>query len=203
MQQLVNRPDFSAINVSEIEEQLERLIDDCRSVVTTVAAIDTPTWDNFIQPQEEAHNNLSLFWSPISHLNSVMNNDELRKVYNACMPKLSAFYTELGQNKALYEKTLALKKSVEFAGLDEAQQQTIENDLRGFELGGVALNEEDKKRFSDIAQASSTLKTQFSDNVLDATNAWEKLITNEAELDGLPDSALAAAKLQKAGVCHR
>ncbi|MEE9334757.1 MAG: M3 family metallopeptidase [Granulosicoccaceae bacterium] len=196
MQQLVNRPNFSAIDYSKIEQQLKQLIEACRSVVSTVQDIEVPTWENFIQPQEEAHNNLDNFWSPISHLNAVMNNDELREVYNGCLPTISAFYTELGQNKALYEKTAELKESADFVDLNQAQQQGIKNDLRGFQLGGVALNDKDKKRFSDIAQASSKLKTQFSDNVLDASNAWEKLITDEAELDGLPDSAKAAAKLR-------
>ncbi len=196
MQQLINRPDFSAIDYSKIEQQLDQFIDNCRSVVSTVQTIDAPTWDNFVQPQEEAHNNLDNFWSPISHLNAVMNNDELREVYNGCLPKISAFYTELGQNKALYEKTVALKESAGFSDLSQAQQQAIENDLRGFKLGGVALNDKDKKRFSEIAQASSKLKTQFSDNVLDATNAWEKFITDETDLDGLPESAKAAAKIR-------
>ncbi len=194
MKQLVNRPNFSDIDYSKIEQQLQQLIEDCRSVVKTVQEIDTPTWDNFIQPQEEAHNKLDIFWSPVSHLNAVLNSDELREVYNGCLPKLSEFYTELGQNKALYEKTVALKASAGFADLNQAQQQAIENDLRGFQLGGVALNDKDKKRFSEIAQATSKLTTKFSDNVLDATTAWEKIITDESELDGLPESAKAAAK---------
>jgi oligopeptidase A len=196
MQQIVNRPEFTAIDYKAVSAQLDQLIENCRHVVDAVSKVETPTWDNFIQPQEEAHNALSLFWSPVGHLNSVMNNDELREVYNACLPKLSAFYTELGQNKALYEKTLALKESAEFSQLDQAQQQSLDNDIRGFKLGGVALSDDDKARFSEIAQAASKIQTGFSDNVLDATNAWEKLITDEAELDGLPDSTKAAAQMR-------
>jgi len=136
---------------------------------------------------------VSLFWSPVSHLNSVMNRDALREVYNRCLPKLSAFYTEMGQNSELYNATLKLRNSDEYAKLNAAQQKSLNNEIRDFELGGVSLTDDNKTRYVEIAQALSKLKTEFSDNVLDATNAWEKLIENEADLKGLPESALAAA----------
>ncbi len=193
-QPIINRPEFSAIGIDKIEAQLDLHLTRCRHVIDVAASVATPDWASVIQPQEEANNKLELFWSPISHLNSVMNNEALRDVYNRCLPKLSAFHTEVGQNKELYNTTLALRDSVGFNLLDSARQQTILNDIRGFELGGVALHDDDKKRFSEVAQALSKLATEFSDNVLDATNIWEKRIDDVSELIGLPASAINAAK---------
>ncbi len=190
----INRPKFSAVNTETIKSELDALLSEYQSVVDQVSTIETPTWENLVQPLEEVGNKLNLFWSPVSHLNSVMNSDELREAYNGCLPTLSEFNTKLGQNSELYNATLRLRNSDEFAKLDTAQQKSLNNDIRDFELGGVSLNDEDKKRYGEISQALSKLTTKFSDNVLDATNAWEKLIEDESLLKGLPDSALAAAK---------
>ena len=190
----INRPNFSAVDVNKIEAQLDELIAACRKVNEEVAAIENPTWENFIAPQEEAHNELDLFWSPVSHLNSVMNSDELREAYNNCIPKLSEFHTEIGQNSELYNATVKLRESAAYDALSAQQQKALNNEIRDFELSGVSLGEKDKAQYAEIAQALSKLKTEYSDNVMDATNAWEKLVTDEAELAGLPESAVAAAK---------
>ncbi len=192
----VNRPAFSALKIEEIERQVDTLLANSKSVTAVAAAQEKPSWATLIQKQDEANNALSLFWSPVSHLNSVMNSDELRDVYNRCLPKISAHYTEMGQNTQLYNTTLALKESAEYASLSEAQKKSLDNDIRDFELGGVSLNDADKERYSTIALALSKLKTTFSDNVLDATNAWEKLVEDKALLAGIPESAIAAAKLR-------
>lgn len=194
---LVNRPVFSSIDVSLIETQLDKHLENCKSVIETLKDVPDPSWESLIQPLEEAHNALNLFWSPISHLNSVMNNDELREAYNACRPKLSAYYTDLGQNEHLYNATLALKNRKDFADMSIERQQQIEHSIRDFKLGGVSLVDDQKKRFAHIVQELSRLKTEFSDNVMDATNAWSKLLPEATDLDGLPDSAIAAA-LQRA-----
>lgn len=191
---LIERPSFSEIDVNTIEARLDELLRNCREVVSNVAGLSQPEWDTLMQPLGEVHNTLSLFWSPVSHLNSVVNSDELREVYKRCLPKLSAYYTEMGQNKNLYNATLTLESSDEFARLSTEQQQQLKNDLRDFELGGVSLNETDKQRYSEIALELSRLTTEFSDNVLDATNAWEKQLEQPAELDGLPQSAIDAAR---------
>ena len=192
---LINRPAFSSINIATVEQQLDDLLANCRAVATSLENVSDPLdWQTLIQPLEEAHNSLSLFWSPISHLNSVMNSDELRKIYKKCLPKLSAYYTELGQNAHLYNATMALTKSETFTHLKAEQQQQLQHSLRDFKLGGVSLNESDKQRFGEIAQSLSRITTEFSDNVLDATNAWQKLLPDASSLDGLPDSAIAAAK---------
>ena len=192
---LVNRPVFSNIDIGKIEHQLDALLANCRSVTDALKGVsDQSDWQTIIQPLDEAHNALHLFWSPVSHLNSVMNSDELRSVYKDCLPKLSAYYTELGQNADLYNATLALMESSEFASLKTEQQQQLHQSVRDFKLGGVSLNDDDKQRFGEIAQSLSKLTTEFSDNVLDATNAWEKLLPDASSLDGMPESAIAAAK---------
>ncbi len=191
---LVNRPVFSKINVQTIEDELDAHLAHCREVISSLESVDAPSWDALIQPLEEAHNALSLFWSPINHLNSVMNNDELREAYKACRPKLSAYYTELGQNETLYRATMSLKESDLFDDMSPERRQQIIHSLRDFQLGGVSLDKDAKQRFSAIAQELSRLTTEFSDNVLDATNAWSKLLADAADLDGLPESAIAAAR---------
>lgn len=197
---LISRPDFTGIKIDSIEPQLDKLLENCRSVIQSLSggssagAIEHSSWETLIQPLDEAHNALYLFWSPVSHLNAVMNSDELREVYKSCLPKLSAYYTELGQNEHLYKATLALVESAEFSELSAEQQQQLKHSLRDFKLGGVSLNDSDKQRYADIAQQLSTLTTEFSDNVLDATNAWSCLLDDASRLDGLPESAIAAAR---------
>lgn len=190
----INRPNFSAVNPATVEQELDTLLSRFQAVIDQVSSLTNPTWDSLIRPLETAGNELSLFWSPVSHLNSVMNTDALREAYNRCLPKMSAFYTEMGQNSDLYNATQRLRDSDEYEALDSAQKKAINNEIRDFELGGVSLSDENKKRYGEVAQALSKLKTEHSDNVLDATNAWEKLITSEEELKGLPESAIAAAK---------
>ena len=191
---IVKRPAFSEIDIGSVEAELDKKLSACRAVVENVAKVNNPEWDTLVQPVAEAHNELNLFWSPVRHLNSVMNNDQLRDVYKQCLPKLSSYYTDLGQHKPLYEATLALASSDAYANLTPAQQREIQNELRDFELGGVSLTDEAKKRFAEIAQDLSRLTTEFSDNVLDATNAWEKQLDDVAALKGLPESAIAAAR---------
>ncbi|PID60502.1 MAG: oligopeptidase A [Gammaproteobacteria bacterium] len=191
---MINRPDWNAIDVAKIEPELDRLITAYRDVVAGVEHQDAPTWDSLVQPLVEAQQALLRFWSPISHLNAVVNNEALREVYNRSVPRLSALWTELGQNAALQKSMQRLADSEEFASLSPARQQQIRHELRDFELGGVALPEDEKARFSELAQSLSLLQTAFADNVLDATNAWEKWITDVSDLAGLPDSAVAAAR---------
>jgi len=193
----INRPKFSAVNPDSIEQELDGLLNNFQSVIDQVSQLDNPTWNTLIRPLEDAGNALALYWSPVSHLNSVMNSDELRVAYNNCLPKLSAFYTDMGQNSDLYGATLRLRNSDEYNQLDVAEQKALNNEIRDFELGGVSLSDANKKRYGEIAQALSKLKTEHSDNVLDATNAWEKLVEEESDLKGLPESAIAAA-LQRA-----
>ncbi len=193
-QPIIPRPAFSRIDLLQIEAELDRHLAHCRETLTAAADARPASWSNVMQPQEEAHNALDLFWSPISHLHSVMNTDELRDVYKRCLPKFSAYYTELGQHTALQANTQKLRDSADFSKLTKAQQTAVDNDLRDFELGGVSLADEGKKRFGEIEARLSELSNVFSDHVLDATKAWERRVDDEDSLAGMPVSAIAAAR---------
>lgn len=188
-------PPFSKIKPEHVEPAVDQLLADCRAVVSQVLdGNDAPDWDNLVAPLEQCHDCLAKAWSPVSHLNGVLNSDELRDAYNACLPKLSQFWTEMGQHQGLFEAYQALANSDAYNDLDEAQRKVIDNTLRDFRLSGIALGDADKKRYGELQQKLSELTTKFSENVMDATDGWSKLINNVDELAGLPESALAAAK---------
>ncbi len=187
-------PAFSAIEPAHVKPAIESLLNRNRERLANLlaelkASGETPSWDNFAAPIEEWDDELSKAWSPVGHLNGVKNSEALREAYNACLPLLSQYSTEIGQNTELCNAYKALKASPGFDQLSVQQQTTINNELRDFHLAGVDLPEDKKKRFGDISQRLSELTSKFSENVLDATHAWHKHITDESMLDGLPDSA--------------
>lgn len=187
-------PPFSAIRAEHVEPAIRKLVDDGRAQLKSLlGGLPTVTWDNLVAPIEEQGDKLDQAWAPVSHLNSVANSDELRKAYTESIALLTDYSTEFSQNEGLYKAYQQLVESSEFARLTQAQQQTLNNALRDFRLGGVALNEVDKKRFGEIQKRLSELSTQFSNNVLDATQAWYKHFDNADDLAGLPESALAQA----------
>lgn len=188
-------PLFSQIKPEHIQPAVEQAIADCRAKVEEVLASDaTPSWESVIIPLAETDDRLSRIWSPVSHLNSVQNSEALREAYEACLPELSEYGTWVGQNKGLYEAYKSIKQSDAFATLSQAQQKTIVDELRDFELSGIGLPADQQKRYGEISKRTSELSSNFSNNVLDATMGWSKHITDEAELSGLPESAMAAAK---------
>ncbi|MGQ0287197.1 oligopeptidase A [Pasteurellaceae bacterium 22721_9_1] len=187
-------PPFSKIEPQHIQPAVEKLIQDCRDVTEQLLKQPEPSWQNFYLPLAEVNDRLSKAWSPIGHLNAVKNSPELREAYQACLPLLSEYGTWVGQHQGLYNAYLALKQSPEYEHYDVAQKKAIENSLRDFELSGISLPAEQQKRYGEIAARLSELSSQFSNNVLDATMGWEKIITDESQLAGLPESALQAAK---------
>ena len=188
-------PLFSQIKPEHVEPAITQLLDEARAVVEQhLLATTKYTWENLIEPLENAEDKLNKAWSPVSHLNSVVNSDELREAYNACLPKLSAYSTEMGQNEQLFNAYQSIADSDEFATLDIAQQKIIHNALRDFKLSGVDLDNEKKQRYKEISQELSSLCSKYEENLLDATNAWTKHISNVLDLAGLPESALAQAR---------
>lgn len=188
-------PPFSKIDTAQIEPAIEQLLNENREGVEAVLkGLEEPSWDSLVAPLDAMNDRLSQAWSPVSHMNSVVNTDELREAYNACLPKLSQFWTEMGQHQGLYEAFKKLSEREQFASLNAAQQKVISNTLRDFRLSGIALADEDKQRYAELQQKLSELTTKFSENVLDASNDWNKVITDETDLAGLPPMALAAAK---------
>lgn len=188
-------PPFSAIKPEQVEPAVDQLLADCRAAVAEVMKnVTQPDWHNLVAPLEQSNDRLAQAWSPVSHMNAVVNSDELRDAYNACLPKLSQFWTEMGQHQGLYQAYQTLADSDVYQQLDTAQQKVIDNTLRDFRLSGIALEDDAKKRYGELQQKLSELTTKFSENVMDATEGWSKLIADQSELAGLPDSALAAAK---------
>ncbi|MFN2309658.1 MAG: oligopeptidase A [Gammaproteobacteria bacterium] len=192
---LTGLPPFSAIRPEHVEPALDALLAECRATVARVlAGATTYTWGNLVQPIEDVEDRLSRAWSPVGHLNSVLNSETLRAAYNACLPKLSDYGTEMGQNADLYRAYQQLADGPEYARLDTAQRKIIDNALRDFKLSGIALPPAQRARYKAVMQALSSLHAKFEENLLDATNAWKLQITERTRLSGLPESALALAK---------
>ena len=188
-------PLFSKIKPEHIEPAITQLLEEARTVVKKhLQATTEYTWENLIEPLENAEDKLNKAWSPVSHMNAVVNTDELRLAYNACLPKLSDYSTEMGQNEQLFNAYKVIADSNEFATLNSVQKKIIQNALRDFRLSGVDLDNEKKKRYKEISQELSRLASNYEENLMDATNAWSKVIRNEQDLAGLPASALAQAK---------
>ena len=188
-------PPFQHIKPEHVEPALKSLIQSNREQLEKLLKDNEHySWDNLIQPLEDMDDRLGRMWSPVSHMNSVVNSDELRDAYNNCLPLLSEYSTEMGQNVELYEAYKSIKDSPEFDTLDTAQKKIIDNALRDFHLSGIDLPVEKKKRYREIKQQLSKLTSKYEENILDATQAWSKHITDEKLLSGLPDSALAMAK---------
>jgi len=188
-------PRFGAIRPEHVGPALDQLLAENREKLERLVVSDGPyTWDNFAQPIEDMKERLQRMWSPVSHLHSVMDSETLRTAYNAGQPRIAEYYTALAQDERLYAAYKAIARSADFARLTQAQKKIIENTVRDFRLAGAELSDADKKRFMEIQKELSTLTSKFSENVLDATQAWELLITDEKDLAGLPDSARAVAK---------
>ncbi|MCK5477579.1 MAG: oligopeptidase A, partial [Methylococcales bacterium] len=188
-------PQFSKIRPEHVEPAIDTLLAEARSVVEQhIQSNSEYSWENLIEPIENIEDKLNKAWSPVSHLNSVVNRDELRDAYNACLPKLSAYSTEMGQNKALFNAYQQIAESDGYSSLDTAQQKIISNALRDFRLSGIDLDQEKQQRYKQISQELSRLSSKYQENLLDATNAWSKLITDPEILSGLSETALALAK---------
>ncbi len=187
-------PLFSAITPDQIKQAVEKAIAHCKATIEQVVASDQYTYKNVVDSIDEADDVLNKIWSPVSHMNSVVSSDELRKAHDDCLPLLSEYGTWVGQHEGLFQAYKSLRDSQEYEQLDEAQRKVIDNTLRDFTLSGVALPAGTKKRFAQIQARLSELSSTFSNNVMDATMGWTKHVTDEAELAGLPESALDAAK---------
>ena len=186
-------PAFSRIRPEHVVPAIDRLLAENRENIS--ALLDNtpnPTWHTLVEPIEQWEDRLGRAWSPVSHMNAVVNSDKLREAYNACLPKLSEYGTEMGQNERLFQAYQAVAAQAD--GLDAGQRKVLDNALLDFHLSGVDLPAEQKQRFKAISQELSQLTSRYSDNVLDATNAWSKLLDDEDALAGLPQSALDLAR---------
>jgi oligopeptidase A len=185
-------PAFSMIKhdhiLTAVEQQLKN---DRKYLDTLLSTTENPSWENTIAPLAEQGDKLSKLFSPVSHLNAVLNSNEFREQHDACLPILAEYYAELGQNKDLYNAYLKVAQN---PLLTERQKAIIEDEILGFELAGVSLSEDNQNRFREIKGRLSELGSKFSNHVLDATMAWSKSFSDRAPLKGLPDSAIATAQ---------
>lgn len=192
---MTDLPPFSQIKPEHIKPAVEQAIADCRANVEAVIANEAaPSWETICAPLAETDDRLSRIWSPVGHLNAVKNSNELREAYESCLPILSDYGTWVGQHKGLYEAYKAIKAADSFGQLTQAQQKSITDALKEFELSGIGLPAADQHRYGEISKRLSELASTFSNNVLDATMGWSKLVGDEADLGGLPESALQAAQ---------
>jgi oligopeptidase A len=188
-------PLFDQVRPEHVTPAITQLLDEARALLERLAQDDAaPTWDNFVRPLEDMEEKISRAWSQVSHMNSVVNTPELREAYNANLPVLTAFYADLSQNEALYAKFRALRASTDFEQLTPAKRKIVENELRDFRLGGAELPEDKKARFKAIQEELSSLSAKFEENLLDTTNEFAHFVENEAELAGIPEDALQAAR---------
>ena len=196
-------PPFEAIQPEHIVPAIEQHIATARD--QTYALLEQHSdynWENTLQVLEALEDDIEQAWAAVRHLHAVVNNEPLRAAYQSCVKKLSDYATEMGQNKALYQAYQTIKARADFPSLSAAQQKTIDNALRDFRLCGVALPSSDKARYKKIQQSLSQLEIRFSNNVLDATQAWQKQVEDIDLLSGLPESALKLAEhtAKKAGM---
>ncbi|KKO44801.1 oligopeptidase A [Arsukibacterium ikkense] len=186
-------PPFSQIKPEQVKPAVEAAIAQSRQAVEQLLAAANISWHTLVAQLEQDSDRLGKLWSPVSHLNSVLNSAELREAYESCLPLLSDFSTWLGQHEGLFQAYQQLRDSDEFAGLAPAQQKVITNALRDFKLSGIGLSADKKQRYGEIQSRLSELGSTFSNNTLDATQAWFKHISDETLLSGLPEDARLAA----------
>jgi oligopeptidase A len=189
-------PRFPEIEPRHVSPAIDALIAEARSTIERVAdAPDPPSWENFVAPLSDALDRLDRAWGQVSHLNAVVNTPELRDAYNENLPKITAFHTDLAQDKRLFGRYRELSAAPAFAAYDDARRKLVANTLRDFRLSGAELPDDKKARFKAIEEDLARSSARFEDNVLDATNAYGLFVDDDALLAGLPDDVMAAARL--------
>jgi len=182
-------PAFSQIKAEIVQSSIEQLLSESRQQIEQLEKQQNINWDKLIQPLELIDDRLSKAWSPVRHLNSVKSSDELRDAYNACLPLLSEYSTEIGQNQKLFKAYQFIAQDENFDQLSQAQQKTIRDSLLHFKLAGVDLSEQDKQHFQRIQKDLSELQSRYENNLLDATQSWQLHLSDDSRLQGLPNYA--------------
>ena len=188
-------PRFDRIEPAHVRPAINALLAESRALVAQLTTGAVPaTWKDFVAPLNDGIERLSRAWGIVGHLHSVNDTPDWREAYNALLPEVSRFYAELGQNLALFAQYKALRDSADYASLSAAQRRIIDNELRDFRLSGAELPEAQKPRFQAIQEEQAALSAKFSENLLDATNAFAEYVSDESELAGLPNDVIQAAR---------
>ncbi|WP_353662495.1 M3 family metallopeptidase [Hydrogenimonas sp. SS33] len=185
--------DFKIPDYENFDKSLKKLLEKNETTIASLLERKNKNYGNFVRPYMETFENLDLFFTPLSHLNSVENSKETQKAYEASLPLLSAYHTKISQNRDLYD---AFSK---IDGTDAAQKEVVRQELRDFRLSGVHLPEAQKKRLEAINLRLSELNNRFSQNLLDATNAFELIVEDPEDVRGIPESDLALAETERDG----
>ncbi len=190
-------PDFPEISAEHIEPAVTGVLSQNSEVLIALLASaknkTEPDWDSLMAPLEEMEDNLNKVWSTASHLNAVNNTGPIREAYNKCQPLITQYYTELGQNRALFECVEALNARAQKLKLSNTQRKVLRDYLLDFKLAGVDLDDDKKETFAAVEAKLSKLSTKFSNNVLDSTMAWSKLISDDTDLAGVPEASMQTA----------
>ncbi|MES3006573.1 MAG: M3 family metallopeptidase [Pseudomonadota bacterium] len=190
-------PHFSAVGAEHIEPAVSTVLAENKqllsAIIDTPLNRNTPDWQSLMSPLDDMEDRLSKVWSTVSHMNAVRNTPEIREAYNTCQPMITEYYTALGQNRALFEAVQKLAGRADALHLNPSQRKILRDYLLEFRLAGVDLDDERKKEFAALETRLSNLSNRFSNNVLDATMAWSKQITDVAVLSGMPETALNGA----------
>ncbi|MDW8467873.1 MAG: M3 family metallopeptidase [Burkholderiales bacterium] len=186
-------PRFADIRPAHVAPAIARLLAEAREAVRAAEAAP-PTWDAFVAPLEDANERLARAWGCVAHLHAVMDSPAMREAYNANLPKVTQYWTGLGQNERLFANWRALRASPEFARFPAARRRVVENALRDYRLAGAELAPEAKRRFAQIQEELAALAARFAENLLDATNAFALYVEEEARLAGIPEDVREAAR---------
>ena len=188
---LGSEPRFDRIRAEDVRPAMQSAIADARAAIAAVKAQPETTWLNTVERLTDATERVGRIWGVVSHLNAVADTPELRAVYNELMPEVTVFFTEIGQDIELYARFKAIKNSPEYAVLSPAQQTKLAHDLRDFVLSGAELPPEQQAEFAALQTEGAQLAAQFSQNVLDATDAFALYFNSAEPLAGIPEDALA------------
>jgi oligopeptidase A len=187
------------LNLETFISELNTLIEINYKIIADLLAVPNKTYANFVRPFDFMEEDLELFFTPLSHINAVKNSQVSQKVYAEALPILTDYSTFIGQNLDIYEAFKTIKAN-EYDNLNTEQRRILDLNILHFELAGAHLDDASKKRLAEINLRKSTLTNDFSQNVLDATNAYEKIITDEADVAGIPESDLENARFDEEGV---
>ncbi|MDA9210779.1 M3 family metallopeptidase [Methylophilaceae bacterium] len=197
---LLNRvglPLFEQIKLDDISPAINKVLRDNKQMITEIESNNmAPTWENFVCPLQQSNERLSRVWSQINHLNSVVNNEELRIIYNKNLNKVTKYYSELSQNQLIYKKFKKIKIEKLYKKLSAPQKKIILDEILGFELGGVGLAEDKKIEFKKILSKLSKLSASFEENLLDSVNNYSLLIEDKKSLKGIPKNILEKARIE-------
>ena len=190
-------PDFPAISAAHIEPAVTKVLSQNREELIALLASDknqtNPDWASLMAPLDEMEDNLGKVWSTVSHLNAVNNTAQIPAAYSQCQPLITQYYTELGQNRALFDCVQALDARAQALQLTHTQRKVLRDYLLEFKLAGVDLDDDKKQQFAAIEAKLSDLSTKFSNNVLDSSMAWSRLVADKSDLAGVPEASLQTA----------